>query len=171
MSFPTTVPETEYRAYSVDAFNRGADDLDRDAALRRQRTEAELAQQVAAPRQFSPFDEVFRRYAGPLGANDEFMAILAAGTRAESQWNPNAVGDNGRSVGLFQMHEAGAGAGLSHAQRADPDFASSRMVPAYAAAYQQIKAANPTLQGPELASLVAATAERHGQRAQLDIRD
>ena len=39
----------------------------------------------------------------------------------ESEWNPNAVGDNGRSIGLFQLQPAAAkDAGLHPRFRSDP---------------------------------------------------
>lgn len=105
---------------------------------------------------FSPFDQVFMAHGA---TNPELLAIIAAGSYAESKWDPNIVGDNGHSVGLFQMHDQGAGAGMGDSRR-DPNAASARMVPAYVNAYNQVKASNPNLSGAELASLVAAMAER-----------
>ncbi len=163
-NFPTQVPDQDVSAYEQWQLDQHVQDLDRerrDEQAQSQQDAAAQAQQTAAElRRFSPFDDVFRKYAGPLAGNDEFISILAAGTKAESGWNPNATGDNGHSIGIFQMHDQGAGAGLSRDQRADPDTASAHMVPRYVAAYQQAKAQNPNLGGPELASLVAAMAER-----------
>lgn len=105
---------------------------------------------------FSPFDSIFRKYAGAYAGDDQFIAIVASGTYAESGWNPYAIGDNGHSAGLFQLHDQGAGAGLGE-KRFDPDFASSVMVPRYADAYAQYSG---VYSGRELASIVAATAER-----------
>ena len=51
-------------------------------------------------------------------------AFLGAVMMAESGGNPNAVGDNGASVGLFQLHEAGMGQGLG-AMRLDPELNAS----------------------------------------------
>lgn len=39
---------------------------------------------------------------------------------AESKLDPRATGDGGASLGLFQLHEAGAGAGIPDAERLDP---------------------------------------------------
>lgn len=39
---------------------------------------------------------------------------------AESGLDPKAVGDSGRSIGLMQLNERGAGRGLTVAQRQDP---------------------------------------------------
>lgn len=107
--------------------------------------------------QFSPYDEVFARHAGQLAGDSQFLAVVAAGAKAESGFNPRAVGDNGKSVGLFQMHQAGAGAGLGD-QRYDPEVQARVMVPRYAAAYQKYKAQGLT--GPQLAAWTAAEAER-----------
>lgn len=38
----------------------------------------------------------------------------------ESKLNPEAVGDSGHSIGLFQLHDKGGGAGLSVEYRANP---------------------------------------------------
>lgn len=49
------------------------------------------------------------------------VAVAAvANAYAESGFNPNAVGDSGKSVGLFQLHEAGVGSGMSVEARRDP---------------------------------------------------
>ena len=40
---------------------------------------------------------------------------------AESGGDPNAVGDDGAAVGLFQLHERGMGAGLGDLRR-DPEL-------------------------------------------------
>jgi hypothetical protein len=110
----------------------------------------------AAPR-FSPFDDLFRQHAGDQAGNDELIAIIAAAIEPESGGNPERVGDEGKSVGLFQIHEIH---GLSWAERADPDRASAFMVPRFIAAYNEAKAEHPHLSGADLASLVAAMAER-----------
>jgi TP901 family phage tail tape measure protein len=46
-------------------------------------------------------------------------AIALALAKAESNLNPRAIGDSGASVGLFQLHERGMGAGMG-AGRFDP---------------------------------------------------
>lgn len=50
----------------------------------------------------------------------EVAAAAIVNAYAESRLDPRAVGDRGRAVGLFQLHDKGAGAGLSVAQRQDP---------------------------------------------------
>lgn len=51
-------------------------------------------------------------------------AFLGAVMMAESSGDPNAVGDSGKSVGLFQLHEEGMGAGLGDL-RLDPELNAS----------------------------------------------
>ena len=48
-------------------------------------------------------------------------AFLGAVMMAESGGDPNAVGDNGASVGLFQLHDQGMGQGLGEL-RLDPEL-------------------------------------------------
>ncbi|MDP3772645.1 MAG: hypothetical protein Q8Q85_00075 [Gemmatimonadales bacterium] len=48
------------------------------------------------------------------------IAAAIVNAYAESGLNPAASGDKARSIGLFQLHEKGAGAGMTAAQRADP---------------------------------------------------
>lgn len=107
---------------------------------------------------FSQFDDVFKKYAGALGNDPEFMRIVNATAKAESGLNPNAMGDNGHSIGLFQMHDQGAGAGMSAADRSDPDKASAVMIPRFVAMYQQGK--QQGLSGADLASYVSRNVER-----------
>jgi hypothetical protein len=58
-----------------------------------------------------------------------FVAAAAVvNAYAESGLNPRAVGDGGASVGLFQLHIKGAGAGLSVAQRMDPTLNTQRIL-------------------------------------------
>lgn len=54
------------------------------------------------------------------GHTAEATAAAIVNALAESGLDPAASGDSGRSIGLFQLHEKGAGAGLSVAQRKDP---------------------------------------------------
>jgi hypothetical protein len=110
--------------------------------------------------QYSPFDETFMKYMpADLQADDTFRAIVAAASKAESGWDPNKIGDGGKSVGLFQMHEAGAGAGMGDARR-DPDAAAQVMVPKFAEAYRLMKQRFPGADPAHLAALVAGYAER-----------
>lgn len=51
----------------------------------------------------------------------------------ESDLDPRAVGDEGRSIGLFQLHEGGAGAGMSVALRENPAANAARIAAEYKA--------------------------------------
>jgi hypothetical protein len=116
------------------------------------------APQAPSGQKFSQYDDVFKKYAGSLANDSDFLRIVNATVKAESGHNPNAVGDGGKSIGLFQMHEQGAGAGMSAADRSDPDKASSVMIPRFVAMYQQGK--QQGLSGTDLASFVARNVER-----------
>lgn len=107
---------------------------------------------------FSPFDDAFRAHAGDYAGDNMFISIVAAAALAESGFRPNAVGDNGASVGLFQMHERGAGYGMSFDERADPYVASSKMVPRFLNNY--MLGLQRGYQGEELVSFVARMTER-----------
>lgn len=106
---------------------------------------------------YSPYDATFRKYAGNLANNNEFIAIVAAATKAESGWNTKATNPNEGSTGIFQIHPIH---GMDPASSQDPDKASAFMVPQFVAAYNQIKQQHPDWRGAELAAAVAATAER-----------
>lgn len=92
-----------------------------------------------------------------LKNNEEFIATVAAGAKAESGWNPNSVQAGGGGRGLFQFDLGGMGAGLSDQQLFDPQFQAARIIPLYAAAYAKAPA---NLSGADKASWVAAQAER-----------
>lgn len=47
--------------------------------------------------------------------------VIAAMCWIESGFRPDAIGDDGQSVGLLQLHDAGLGAGLSVEERMDPE--------------------------------------------------
>lgn len=61
----------------------------------------------------------------------EVIAAALVNAVAESGLNPNAVGDSGASVGLFQLHERGAGKGMSVAARKDPVTNTKRIAEEY----------------------------------------
>jgi hypothetical protein len=62
------------------------------------------------------------------GFSPYVAAAAVANAYAESRLNPAAVGDKGASVGLFQLHERGAGAGMSVEQRQDPVVNTRRII-------------------------------------------
>jgi hypothetical protein len=102
-----------------------------------------------------------------LRGDPGFERIVLATIAAESGGDPQAVGDRGASVGLFQLHERGLGSGLTRAQRADPDTNASRAVPQLAEAYRRtggdpartyVLAINPGARpdGPEVSRVMDA---------------
>ena len=48
------------------------------------------------------------------------VTLALAIAQVESGLNPDAIGDGGHSVGLFQLNDRGEGAGMSVADREDP---------------------------------------------------
>ncbi len=111
------------------------------------------------PGQPAPGPASIQRIAMNAGANPDLAEIMAAGAKTENpSLNPQAVGDNGHSVGLWQMHDQGEGAGMSVEQRADPATAAQRMVPAYQQAYE--RGQRQGYQGPELAVYTYLNAEK-----------
>lgn len=108
-----------------------------------------------------PYAEMVKGYLPEEFKNDpEIMKIIAAGSHAESGWDPKKVQPNGGGRGLFQFDiNGGMGTGLSEAQLFDPNFQASRIVPKYVDAYRN--RAQSGLNDPaQIASWVAAQAER-----------
>lgn len=48
-------------------------------------------------------------------------ALVFGVVEVESSFDPNAVGDSGHSIGLGQLHDQGAGAGMTVEERQDPE--------------------------------------------------
>jgi hypothetical protein len=71
------------------------------------------------------------------GAGGELDRIIVAAALAESGGNTEAVGDNGHSIGLWQMHDQGLGAGMSRDERHDPDSACQRMLPEFQRVHEE----------------------------------
>lgn len=71
------------------------------------------------------------------GAVGELGRVLVAGALAESGGDPQAVGDDGHAVGLWQLHDQGLGAGLTVSERMDPDLSARIMVPVYAREWER----------------------------------
>lgn len=62
------------------------------------------------------------------GFSDAVIAAAIVNAIAESGLNPAAVGDGGRSIGLFQLHEKGGGYGMSVAERQNPTLNTRRII-------------------------------------------
>lgn len=61
--------------------------------------------------------EIITQVANRLGVPADLAIAIA---QVESGLNPRAIGDGGHSVGLFQLHDQGEGAGMSVQERMDP---------------------------------------------------
>lgn len=61
----------------------------------------------------------------------------------ESAWNPRAVGDNGSSFGLFQLHRGGQLGNLTPEQAYDPATNARVAAPAIASAYNEVRGFDP----------------------------
>lgn len=75
-------------------------------------------------------------------------------------------GDNGHSVGLWQLHDAGLGAGMTVVERQDPDTAAARILPVFVE--QWIEGMAQGLDGERLARYVAIWTERPAGWPDLD---
>jgi hypothetical protein len=84
---------------------------------------------------------------------------------AESGLNPRAIGDGGKSVGLFQLHEKGGGAGMSTAQRQDPTLNTRRIIEETARALSFRAIAASTDDVPTLAAAFSTYVERPADKA------
>jgi murein DD-endopeptidase MepM/ murein hydrolase activator NlpD len=81
---------------------------------------------------------------------DPLLALAIA--QHESGLNPRAVGDGGHSIGLFQLHDAGEGAGMSVQERQDPEANARIAIHTIA----QVQKARPELSNNPGALAVAA---------------
>jgi soluble lytic murein transglycosylase-like protein len=104
----------------------------------------------------SNITQIISQIATSLGIDP---AIALATAYVESKWNPNAIGDNGHSVGLFQLHDQGEGAGMSVSQRSDPILNAQIALTQFARVRQQ----NPGIVNNP--GLWAALAQRPADRA------
>jgi hypothetical protein len=99
------------------------------------------------------------RYSQQWGLDDP--NVLRALIMAESTGDPNAVGDNGNSIGLLQANMAGGrGQGYTADQLRDPDFNLSIAQPEITSTYAAGKAQG--LAGRDLTRYVAVHAQRAG---------
>lgn len=89
------------------------------------------------------------------GFSERMQLAAVSNAFAESALVELAIGDGGKSVGLFQLHEAGGGAGMSVEQRKNPTLNTRRIIEETRAAW------NATTGGVE--SL--ATADSRGASA------
>jgi hypothetical protein len=92
-----------------------------DAGLPEPRSAGTLLAGLLRPAETTGLHSLIQEIAG---RHDVPPELLSAVLMAESRGNPFAIGDDGRSVGLFQLHENGLGAGLIE-YRTDPATSAS----------------------------------------------
>ena len=118
---------------------------------------------------FSPYDPVFKKWAGELANDPQFISLLAAASLQESGWQPNRswadpsdAFPNGTAGGLFAIHsvhqQALAGMGYNLEDRRDPDVATQFMMPRFVKSYNEARSKG--LEGEELVSETLRMAER-----------
>jgi len=98
--------------------------------------------------------ELVRRH----GAEPEVDRIMVAAALVESGGNTRAIGDDGHSAGLWQMHDRGLGRGMTIEERCDPDVACARMLPEFQRWYRH--GASDGLAGEDLAVYAYLWTER-----------
>lgn len=94
-----------------------------------------------------------------VASNARVRLAMLMGTKLESGWNAGAVGDNGNSVGAFQINLP-AHPNVSAASAKDPAFAARFMLSAYEAGVNRV---DPALwnSDPALAAATAAFYAEH----------
>lgn len=95
-----------------------------------------------------------------LHPNIAIAAIVNADT--ESGLNPEAVGDGGHSIGLFQLHDRGGGQGMSVEDRKDPRKNSKRMIETIKGSFGKDlrSSAEQNVSIPDLAAIFSRDVER-----------
>lgn len=107
---------------------------------------------------------LLQRYAPQAADDPDSQAAFVASAIIESGLNPRAVGDGGRSIGLFQEHEKGRGFGLSAAQRMDPESNIKRAASEFRRFYGQ------GARGADLAYRAQRPADQQGYVSKLQQR-
>ena len=90
--------------------------------------------------------------------------LALATAQVESGLNPNAVGDNGTSFGLFQLHRGGELGSMSPQQAFDPLTNARRALSEFA----NVKKYNPNVSGGQWAALAQRPADAVGYAAKVN---
>ena len=98
------------------------------------------------------------------GLSDPMAIAAIVNSWAESTLNPNAVSPSGKAVGLFQLHEDGAGHGMSVSSRKDPITNTNRIIQEVKSRYGQslLQRAEQGASIAELIKLFTVHIERPG---------
>ena len=91
-------------------------------------------------------------------------ALALAIAQQESGLNPNAIGDGGASVGLFQLNDQGEGAGMTVAEREDP----RRNAQIALAVVAQVAAQHPDWSPGQIAAAAQRPADQAGYASAID---
>lgn len=97
--------------------------------------------------------DIIEREFTAKGHGASVTAAAVVNAYAESALNPLAIGDGGKSVGLFQLRSPGAGSGMSVAERQDPVLNTRRILAEYVIFGKRVEAAR--LAGADLPMLTA----------------
>lgn len=81
--------------------------------------------------------------------------FLRAIVLEESGGRPDALGDQGMSVGLLQLYDAGQGAGMTKAERKDPDLNLAAGMPYVREGWLAAAAITPTRERVKMAAGIA----------------
>jgi len=112
------------------------------------------------------FVDLIEREFVAAGYSLPVAAAAVVNAYAESSLNPLAVGDNGRSVGLFQLNIRGAGAGMTTAARQDPLTNVRTLIARERSALGKVAAGAAAGEGiPRLAALFSTYVERPANKA------
>lgn len=107
------------------------------------------------------FVDLIEREFVSAGYSLPVAAAAVVNAYAESGLNPLAIGDNGRSVGLFQLNIRGAGAGMTTAARQDPTTNARTLIARERSALGKVAAGAAAGEGiPRLAALFSTYVER-----------
>jgi len=117
----TTNKETKKREEIIESMSYTNGDIEENKPLREQLRMNLNAEQI---RMIDIIEKEFTDALKDQGLTDiqikRLAAAAAVNAKHESGFNQKAVGDRGHSIGLFQLHDKGAGHDLSKEYRADP---------------------------------------------------
>lgn len=105
--------------------------------------------------------ELITRIAREMGVDPQLALAIA---KQESGFDPNIPGDGGHSIGLFQLNDRGEGAGMSVAERQDPET-NTRVA---LAVVKQVADEHPDWSPGQIAAAAQRPADRAGYARSVD---
>jgi len=97
-------------------------------------------------------------------ANGVPLPLALAVAYVESGFNPNASGDSGHSIGLYQLNDQGEGAEMTLAQKTDPLTNANKALSEIGA----MLSAHPGLDLGQIAAMAQRPADPAGYAARVD---